>query len=600
MSTGQLNIQAENILPIIKRWLYTEKDIFVRELVSNACDAMKKLEMLAQDGKCEIDPSTFKIEIKIDKENNTLQIIDNGIGMTKDEIQKYIANIAFSGAEEFMKKYASKKEEDQIIGHFGLGFYSAYMVAKNVSIDSLSYKKKSKAALWTCDGSVDYILDLGKRKERGTTITLYLEDKAKEYLDETKLIRILKQYCLFLPYPLYLNETHINEKAPLWLKPKNKIKQEEYLDFYKQLYPMEQDPILWVHLNVDFPFHLKGILYFPKLKKDFEYNKNTLKLFCNRVFVSDNCKDLLPDFLMILKGAIDSPDIPLNVSRSYLQMDSQVRQISGHISKKIADELTKLYKKDHQRFTDNWKDFELILKMGAMQDDKFFKRTKELFIWKTTHDKWVSLSELEAQETIYYTSEETNHDLIELYKEKEIDVLLAHPFLDPHFFGFLEKNTKLKFKRIDSELDDKLIDSEKEDTLLDDKGHTLGAKIEKLITKTLDEKELTVQAKSLAKDEILGFVQIEEGSRRFRDMMQYSNPDMPAFPQPKTFIVNTNHALIKNLLNFDTKNASLTKELVQVLYEQCLLNQKELDPKAFSNFLTKTQTLISELCQKLV
>jgi molecular chaperone HtpG len=592
MSTHQLNIETENILPIIKRWLYSEKDIFLRELVSNACDAIKKLELIAHNEGLKIDAKSFKIEIKIDNENKTIQVIDNGIGMTQEEVQKYIANIAFSGASEFLKKYETKKRQDQIIGHFGLGFYSAYMVSKKVTIDTLSYLDNSTPALWECDGSSSYTLDKGTRTMRGTTITLHLEDAEHEYLDENRIVTLLKRYCLFLPYPLYVNEVHINPEEPLWLAPKSKIDSKKANHFYSLLYPMQPEPILWIHLNVDYPFRLKGVIYFPKLKKDFDFNKNTIKLFCNRIFVSDNCKDLLPDYLMVLQGAIDSPDIPLNVSRSYLQMDQHVRQIGQHISKKIADELTHLYNNEFETFCKHWPDFETILKMGAIQDEKFFKRTEELFIWKTTDEKWVGLKEClkEGQKTIYYAFEDTNKDLIELYRQKNIDVLIAHPFLDTHFFGALEKGGKYNFSRIDSKLDEQLLGNDTQED----------AEKEGLITKLLDEKDLTVKLKHFAKESLIGFIQFDENMRRFRDMMQFQSGEKSPFPEQKTFFVNTAHPLVKQFATLHQKDPHLAQELIQVLYKQSLLNQKELDPKTFSNFLEKSQKLIVDLCQKLL
>ena len=352
---GKLKIHSENILPIIKKWLYSDKDIFVRELVSNSCDAISKLRKLTNDAN-----ETWRIDIKIDKENRTLTFSDNGLGMNHDEVETYISQIAFSGAEEFIQKYQSDKEEDQIIGHFGLGFYSAYMVAQNVEIQTLSHKDGADPMHWSCDGSVDYTLEKGSRETRGTDVVLHLSKEEDEYLDDTRLRQILHHYCSFLPYPIFLNDKQINEKPPLWMKPASECTEQEYLDFYRHLFPMEPDPLFWVHLNVDFPFNLKGILYFPKLAQDGELKKETIQLFCNRVFVSDNCRDLLPEYLTILRGAIDSPDIPLNVSRSYLQMDRTVRQLGSHISKKITDRLAALYRSEKEKFLTYWEDIELI------------------------------------------------------------------------------------------------------------------------------------------------------------------------------------------------------------------------------------------------
>ena len=366
MKKNHLSINSENILPIIKKWLYSEKDIFLRELVSNATDAINKLKLINAANK-----DSFRIDIQIDKDNKTISISDNGIGMNEEEVKKYIAQIAFSGAEDFLEKYKTHDEKDQIIGHFGLGFYSAYMVANKVEVDTRSYIEKEAPVLWSCDGSSEYFLSKSKRTDTGTTIILHINKENEEYLDKNVLLKILNNFCLFLPYPIYLNDQHINNEYPLYLKSPSECTEKEYLEFYRKLYPLNPDPIFWVHLNVDYPFNLKGILYFPKIGQSFDANKNAIKLFCNRVFVSDNCKDLLPDFLMILQGAIDSPDIPLNISRSFLQMDSTVRKLSSHISKKISDRLSSLYKLDKEKFTSYWPSIETVIKLGILQDEKF-------------------------------------------------------------------------------------------------------------------------------------------------------------------------------------------------------------------------------------
>ncbi|HUD02363.1 MAG TPA: molecular chaperone HtpG, partial [Rhabdochlamydiaceae bacterium] len=400
MTHGTLKIHTENILPIIKRWLYSDKDIFVRELVSNACDALRKLQILRDQNLADIKDEELKIELVIDKEARTLQFIDTGLGMTAEEVEKYIAQVAFSGAEEFMNKYQSG-EKEQIIGHFGLGFYSAYMVAEKVTIDTLSYQASAEAAFWSCAGSSDYLLEKGTRASRGTTITLHVQED--EFLEENRLREILQRYCLFLPYPIYLNGTRINEQDPLWLKNSADCTEKDYLDFYHTLYPLEPDPIFWIHLNIDIPFHLQGILYFPKLTKRFDWNKSNIQLFVNRVFVSESCKDLIPDFLMCLRGAIDSPDIPLNVSRSSLQMDRTVRQLSSHISKKVADKLAALHQSDKEKFLAAWPEIEMIVKLGMLQDEKFYARAKDFLVWKTTADTWTTLEGKAG--TVFYTSD---------------------------------------------------------------------------------------------------------------------------------------------------------------------------------------------------
>lgn len=336
MAKQHLQIHSENILPIIKKWLYSDKDIFLRELISNSCDAIYKVKLLQDRGEIPVEENNeFRIDVKSDKDKKTLTISDNGVGMTEEEVEKYIAQIAFSGAEDFLSKYQTNQEQDQFIGHFGLGFYSSYMVSSQVDVETLSYRPGSEPVFWSCDGSAEYTIEKGSRQTRGTDIILHVDADSEEYLEKNRLKEILHHYCDFLPYPIYLDGERINTQEPLWVKSPSSCTDQEYLDFYRHLYPGEEDPLFWVHLNVDYPFHLKGILFFPKLRRDYETEKNTVKLFCNRVFVSDNCKDVIPNYLMALRGVIDSPDIPLNVSRSYLQMDRTVKQLGSHISKKI-------------------------------------------------------------------------------------------------------------------------------------------------------------------------------------------------------------------------------------------------------------------------
>ena len=346
MKKNTLSIHSENILPIIKKWLYSDKNIFIRELISNACDALNKVKILKEQGAIQSDESDLKVSVQIDKANRTITIADTGIGMTAEEVEKYIAQIAFSGAEEFINKYKSQVEKDPIIGHFGLGFYSAYMVAKTVDIQTRSYQPDASAVFWSCDGTSTYEIDAGSKASRGTEIVLHIDEESSEFLEESTLKELMIRFCRFLPFPIELNGQSIDNKAPLWMKSPSECTDNDYLNFYRALFPMDPDPIFWIHLNVDYPFTLKGILYFPKIHRRFDSKESSIKLFCNRVFVSDNCSDILPDYLMILRGAIDSPDIPLNVSRSYLQVDKNVRQLSSHISKKVSDRLTSLYKTD--------------------------------------------------------------------------------------------------------------------------------------------------------------------------------------------------------------------------------------------------------------
>lgn len=607
MNKKTLKVHTENILPIIKKWLYSDKDIFVRELVSNACDALSKCKTLREEGLLTVNDDELKIELFLDKENKTLRFVDTGIGMTAEEVEKYIAQLAFSGAEEFVSKYKSDNEKEQIIGHFGLGFYSAYMVASQVTIDTLSYQEGASSALWSCDGGIEYDLKEGSRSERGTDITLHIGDDSDEFLDEHKIRSLLEQYCSFLPYPIYLNGAHINKKEPLWLKSPSQCSEEEYLEFYRSLYPMDPDPLFWIHLNVDYPFHLKGILYFPKINKRFDWNQSNIKLFCNRVFVSDNCKDLIPDYLMVLKGAIDSPDIPLNVSRSYLQMDRTVRQLSTHVSKKIADKLQSLYNTEQEKFTASWADIELIVKLGVLQDDKFYEKAKDFLIWKTASGEWITTEQYveknkeKGLEKIFYTSSDPSQqsDFLHFYKENNIEVLYSTSPVDTHLMNFLEgKIRPTKFQRIDGGLDDSLLDTSKENTVLDADGKTASAKLADFIRSSLTSYEVDVEAKSLASDSLPGFVLVDEDLRRMRDTLALSQQSFPSgMMDKKKFIVNTNSKLMNALPHMERKSPELAKELVQQIYELSLLSQRELEPAKLSEFIDRSRRVLEQLVE---
>jgi molecular chaperone HtpG len=600
MGKGTIKIHSENILPIIKKWLYSEKDIFVRELVSNGCDAIFKLRTLTED-----QPQNWRIDIHIDKEKRKLTFSDNGIGMTAEEVEKYIAQIAFSGAEDFVKKYQSNKEEEQVIGHFGLGFYSAYMVAETVEIQTLSYQAGAESVQWICDGSSTYSLEQGNKKERGTDIILTLSADEEEYLDAAKMNSILSYYCSFLPYPIYLNGSRINEHPPLWMKSPSDCTDQEYLHFYKLLFPGEADPLFWVHLNVDYPFHLKGILYFPQVSHETELKKESIKLFCNRVFVSDNCKDLLPDFLMILRGAIDSPDIPLNVSRSYLQMDKTVRQLGSHISKKIADRLSSLYESEKDKFLSYWEDIETIIKFGALQDDKFYERAKEFLVFKNSDNQWTTIAEYQSKhpnQAIYYTHE-AGH-FLELYKEKKIEVLwIRSSPIDQALIRMLEKKTGVNFKRIDAHMDEHILDPTKEKSLLDADGRSESAKLAEFFKKKL-ELDLEVEAKSLSSSNLPAFLLLKEEERRLRDSLAYHNrssgsiKEFNSFIKP-TFVVNTNNKLIQAIHHVGQTDPELAQQLVREVYDLASLSQREMDPEGLTDFITRSTSVLEKLVLKV-
>jgi len=596
MTQKKLQIHTENILPIIKKWLYSDKDIFLRELVSNACDALNKLKILREHKEADVKDEEMRVDIILNQEEKTLKIIDTGIGMTAEEVEKYIAQVAFSGAEEFLGKYKTENDKEAIIGHFGLGFYSAYMVSSKVEINTLSYRENAEPVFWSCDGSADYTIEKGTKEARGTEITLFIDKDSEEFLDAAKIKTILNLYCAFLPFPIHFNEEKINDKEPLWLKAPSECTEEEYLDFYQTLYPFEEPPIFWIHLNVDYPFNLKGILYFPKVNKRFDWNQSHIKLFCNRVFVSDNCKDLIPDFLMILKGAIDSPDIPLNVSRSYLQMDKTVRQLSSHVSKKVTDRLQTLYKTEQEKFTSSWKDIETIVKLGCLQDEKFYEKAKEFLIWQNTEGNWTRIEDyLERNEgkhkdKIFYTAEDKgNAGFLNLYKEKNIEVLVANAPIDSALINTLErKHSPAIFQRTDGGIDDAILDKARENT----EAH----KIADFVKANLGEAQVEVEAKSLHSDNLPAFIVVNEHMRRMRDYMALTGQEIPSQMLGKnTFVVNTNSKLINAIYGMQEKKPLLAKEMIAHVYELSLLSQKELETKQLSSFIERSSKILEEM-----
>jgi molecular chaperone HtpG len=612
MEKGSLQIHSENILPIIKKWLYSDRDIFVRELISNACDAIQKTKILRDQGEVDVKDEDFRIDVQIDKDARTLKFMDNGIGMDAEEVKKYIAQIAFSGAEEFLSKYKSNKEQDQIIGHFGLGFYSAYMVADLVEINTLSYKPGAELVLWRCDGSSEYEMDRGTRQTRGTEVTLFIGKEHEECLDAGYIEKILRHYCSFLPYPIYLNGKRINEHTPLWIKAPSECTREDYLRFYHYLYPMDEDPLFWVHLNVDYPFNLKGILYFPKMRRDFDPNKSSVNLYSNRVFVSDNCKDIIPNYLMMLKGAIDSPDIPLNVSRSYLQTDRTVRQLASHISKKVTDSLSTLYKTDRERFFNAWQDVSLVVKLGILEDDKFYERAKEFLVWRDTDKNWTTIQEYlernreKTKDKIFYTIDEKHAGhILQIYRNQGIEILCAHSPLDPYLIHFLEDKLRpVTFQRIDAEVHENIVDKSREKTVLDAEGKTDAIKLAEFVRAKLNDDKIEVEAKSLATDSLPGFIMIDERQRRMRDYLMRLDPEERAQQMPllgkRTFVVNTNNPLVEAIRKLDRSKPELAKELIQEVYELALLSQKEMEPQALHEFVNRSNRILETLTGEIL
>lgn len=613
MTQGTLKIHSENILPIIKKWMYSAKDIFIRELVANACDALHKLKILRDRGEAQALDEEMRVDITTDAEGKKLRFTDTGIGMTADEVEKYIAQIAFSGAEDFLDKYKTGKEDNQIIGHFGLGFYSSYMVASLVEIDTLSYRSGSQAAHWECDGSPKYNLSNGQRTERGTEITLHISPDEEEFLEEGRIREILDAYCSFLPYPIYLNGSRINNQEPLWIKSASECTEEEYLEFYRHLFPSEPDPLFWIHLNVDYPFHLKGVLYFPRhTPSNTERRQSSISLYCNRVFVSDNCKDLIPEYLLGLRGVIDSPDIPLNVSRSYLQTDKTVKQLSQHISKKVADRLVNLYKNDQAKFTSCWHDLEVIVKLGAMQDERFYEKIKELLLWKNTQDAFTTAEDYLQRNNektagkIYYCQEaQQGSQFLEMYKKNQIEVIFTNHLIDSFLIGFLERKIPdVKFLRIDGSIESLILDPTKEPSSVDTDGNTSTTRLAGLIKNKIQDETIDVEVKSLVSGDLPGFIVIDEEMRRIRDYFLSANPENTPKElyalKKQVFVVNSNHPLIGLLENLDKEDPLLTKEMVDYLYSLALLSQREMKASQLNEFVTKSNAVLHHLAQHLL
>ena len=615
MAKGNISVSSENIFPIIKKWLYSDKDIFLRELVSNGCDAVTKLKKLAGIGEAKLaDGEKFRIDVTVDKDAKTLTVTDNGIGMTAEEIDKYITQIAFSGASDFLEKYKDEDNKDGgIIGHFGLGFYSAFMAADNVEIDSLSYLEGAKPAKWTCDGSMEYDLSEGDKSERGTTITLHIAEDSLEFLEEFTVRQILNKYCAFLPVEIYLNvvgkeekesdgekaeekpeEKPINDTSPLWMKAPKDCTDEEYKSFYTKVFADFNEPLFWIHLNVDFPFNLKGILYFPKLNHEFAGTEGQIKLFNNQVFVADNVKEVIPDFLMLLKGVIDCPDLPLNVSRSFLQNDGYVKKISAHITKKIADKLSDIYKKDRDSYNRYWDDINMFIKYGCIRDEKFYDKVKNILIYKDLDGKYLTLDEyLDGKEdkTVYYVSNEAQQSqYINMFREQGQNAVLLPTMMDTHFISFIEmKEQGVKFKRIDSALSDDLKDKTEQD---EEKDKALAEKVKKYIGKD----DLKIEVQSLKNKEIPAVALLGEESRRMQEMYRSYGQQFAGmssmFHNDYTLVLNANNTLVQKLAQSEDENAEL---IAKHIYDLAMMSQKPLGAEQMTAFIERSNMLLNKL-----
>jgi len=594
--TGKISVNTENIFPIIKKFLYSDHEIFLRELVSNAVDACQKLKTLSSIGEANMGDAPLKVCIHVDKENKTLTISDNGIGMSAEEIEQYINQLAFSGAEAFVEKYKDKADAN-IIGHFGLGFYSGFMVASKVEIQTKSFKD-IPAAHWTCDGSTSFTLSAGSRTERGTDIILHINDESAEFLETYRIQQLLSKYCKFLPITIEFEEKAINNTHPIWTKKPSELTDEDYTSFYSELYPMAAAPLFWIHLNVDYPFNLTGVLYFPKITNSIDAEKHKVQLYCNQVFVTDNVKDILPEFLMLLHGVIDSPDIPLNVSRSSLQSDANVKKITQHISKKVSDKLKELFKNDRADFEKKWSSMDVFVKYGMLSDEKFAERAQEFCLLENTQGIFTELKEYvekvkvaqtdkEDNAVILYTNNaETQHIYLQAATNKGYDVLKLEGVLDNHFVNYIEQHfEKVKVKRIDADSIEQLID----------KGTTRESVLDEEATKEITSLfesieqgkiKLSVKTQALAPEDSFVAITEDEFMRRMKDMSAMQGMSMFGdMPSSYNLVINSNHPKALSLLAMEEEKQKAT---TQQLIDLALLSKQLLQGEQLTQFINRS------------
>ena len=659
---GNLSINSQNIFPIIKKWMYSDHDIFYRELVSNACDAITKLKKLSMIGEYEApDDIEYKVEIKLSAKDKTIKIIDNGIGMTKDEVDEYINQIAFSGAEAFLEKYKDKANDDQIIGHFGLGFYSAFMVADQVTIDTLSFKDGAESVHWSCDGGTEYDISEGTKATPGTEITLYLNEDSYEFANEYKAKEVLDKYCSFMPIPIFVTNEDageqteeipeeevtekdtvldtfikdavteevekedgtketvekvpakkmakivkrpvaINDINPLWTKHPNECSDEDYKEFYRKVFHDYKEPLFWIHLNMDYPFNLKGILYFPKINTEYESIEGTIKLYNNQVFVADNIKEVIPEFLLLLKGVIDCPDLPLNVSRSALQNDGFVKKISDYITKKVADKLSGMCKTDKENYEKYWDDINPFIKFGCLKDEKFAEKMNDYIIFKNLDGKYLTLKECleenkeKHENTVFYVTDEVEQSqYINMFKNEGIDaVILTHNIDQPFITNMESKNENLKFKRIDADLSDSFKEETSKDELKD-----MTEKLSKTFKDALGKENLTVNVEKLKDASISSMITLSEESRRMQDMMKMygmggMDPNMFG-AEGQTLVLNANNDLVKYVAEHaDGEN---TKIICEQLYDLAMLSHAPLSPEQMTGFIARSNKIMELLAK---
>jgi molecular chaperone HtpG len=687
LEKGNISIHTENIFPIIKKWLYSDHEIFLRELVSNAVDAIQKLKMVSHSGAYSGDLGDPEIVITLDQAANTLSISDTGIGMTVDEVKKYINQVAFSSAEEFVEKYKASTDQ-QIIGHFGLGFYSAFMVASKVEIDTLSYQANAQAVHWSCDGSTEFELTDSTRSQRGTTITLHLMEEEKEYVEPFRVRSLITKYCDFMPFPIKLEvktplqdevtestdadapappaeptaPEQINRQKAPWKGAPSSLSKEDYLEFYRYLYPFQEEPLLWVHLNTDYPFVVNGILYFPKLKPDVDVTKGQIKLFCNQVFVSDNCEEVIPKFLLPLRGVIDSSDIPLNVSRSFLQNDRTVRQIANYIAKKVGDRLKELYRDNRAEYISSWQDLGTFVKFGSLNDDKFKKQVEDIVIYRTTWDgaakadgasetpkvevqsgegdAWQDVSSNDEvthastvdgktyttikeylernkerhENRVYYCTDEVSQaTYVELHKKQGLEVLFMDSFIDTHFISFLEREyNNVQFSRVDADLDETLLDKDQGDLVDPKTNKTRSETLKDIFQAALGKPKVTIRTEALKATEGAppAVVLLPEHLRRLREMTAMMQQQAVEFPEEHTLLVNTSHPLIQNLATLNqgaiaqttgpSPSAELATMICHQVYDLALMAQKGFDADGMKTFVDRSNQLLTRLTERVL
>jgi molecular chaperone HtpG len=627
---GTISIQTENIFPIIKKFLYSDHEIFLRELVSNAVDATQKLKRLSSLGEYQQELDDVTVEIILNKKKKTITVRDKGIGMTAEEIKKYINQIAFSGAADFVEKFKDSGDANEIIGKFGLGFYSSFMVASKVEIITKSYKKKSKAAHWECDGDTEFTISDSKKTERGTDVVLHINDDSKEFLEESRIQGILDKYSKFLPVSIKFGQQDksvedgkdkdgnpkyktkkvdniINKTDPIWTKSPSDLKDEDYLKFYQELYPFSENPQFWIHLNVDYPFNLTGVLYFPRLKNDFEVPKNKIQLYSRQVFITDEVKDIVPEFLMLLHGVIDSPDIPLNVSRSFLQSDSNVKKINAYITKKVADKLGELYKKDRKVYQDKWSNIGIFVKYGMLTDEKFYDKAKDFALLKNTEDEYFTLDEYREKVAVIqkdkddnvvflYTTDSAKQDtFIQSAKKRSYDILVMNEVIDSHWINHLEqKLEKTQIKRVDADTIDKLIDTgNAKESILSEEEQT---QLKEVFTKAIDNSSVMVQIDSTAPDEMPVSITLPEFMRRMKDMAATGGgggmPFMGQMPETYNVSINANHPLSAKILAAKREDTRI--KYAKQAYDLALLSQNMLDGASLTKFIEQSVELASK------